>query len=240
MTDTLSDHRTLWRDKPVLRAIYENFYERLAAHCVPGRTLEIGGGVGNLKSWLPDIVTSDIQSAPWLDVVADAHRLPFKDGSFSNLVLFDVLHHLERPRLFLTEASRVLAPGGRVVVVEPAITPVSWLFYHLCHPEPVRLAEDPLAEGGLSAGRDPYDSNQAIPTRLFGRDRHRLEAACPDLRVREVRRLSLFAYPLSGGFRPWSLIPAGLVGPLLRLEDRLLPLLGPLMAFRLLGVLERR
>ena len=57
--------------------------------------------------------------------------------------------------------------------------------------------------------------------------------------MREVRWIGLFAYPLSGGFRPWSLIPERLVEPLLDLEHYLLPFLGPLTAFRLLIVVER-
>ena len=44
---------------------------------------------------------------------------------------------------------------------------------------------------------------------------------------------------IGGGFRSWSLIPAGAVRSLLRLEDSLLPFLGPLMAFRMPVVLER-
>jgi len=55
-----------------------------------------------------------------------------------------------------------------------------------------------------------------------------------------VRNLSLFAYPLSGGYRRWSLVPAFLVRPLLLVEDGLLTLLGPAMAFRLFVLLERR
>jgi hypothetical protein len=60
------------------------------------------------------------------------------------------------------------------------------------------------------------------------------------LRVREVRRLSLLAYPLSGGFKPWSLLPSALVGPLLALENKLAHVLGGLMAFRMLVVVEKR
>jgi hypothetical protein len=51
--------------------------------------------------------------------------------------------------------------------------------------------------------------------------------------------MSLFAYPLSGGFKPWSLLPAAAAGPLLTLEHMLEPALAPLMAFRLLAVMER-
>lgn len=240
VSDTLREHRAVWAAKPALRAVYEDAYRRIVAACRPGRTLEVGGGVGNLKAFLPDIVSVDIQPAPWLDAVADAHVLPFGHRCFANVVLFDVLHHLERPRRFLAEAARVLAPGGRLVLVEPAITPVSYFVFKLGHPEPVRLGEDPLAEGDPSPGRDPYRANQAIATRLLGRDRGRLAAAVPDLRLVERRRFGLFAYPLSGGFRRWSLLPARLVAPLVRLEERLVPWLGWLMAFRLFAVLERR
>ena len=53
-------------DKPVLRTVYQDCYRRIVAHCQPGRTLEIGGGTGNLKSYLDEIISSDIQVSPWL------------------------------------------------------------------------------------------------------------------------------------------------------------------------------
>jgi SAM-dependent methyltransferase len=239
----LDGHRAIWQSKPVLRAIYEDLYRRIVGACVPGRTLEIGGGTGNLKAFAPDVVSSDIQVAPWLDIACDAHRLPFAPAAFSNVVLFDVLHHLARPRLFFEEAQRVLKSNGRIVLVEPAMTFASLPFYHWLHEEPVRLGEDPLEKGDPPKGRNPYDANQAIPSLLFGpvfgRHRHRFEAAFPSLLIREVRPTSLFAYPLSGGFRRWSLVPESLVGTLLRAEAVLAPLLGPILAFRLVVVLER-
>jgi SAM-dependent methyltransferase len=230
----------VWRTKPVLRAVYTHYYGEIAARCRAGPTLEVGGGSGNLKSYVVDAITSDIQHVPWLDVVADAHFLPFAAGSLGNVVLFDVLHHLQRPRLFLLEAERVLRPGGRLLMVEPAITPLSWLLYKLLHDEPVRMSDDPLAEGGIDPTRDPFASNQAIPTLLFGRYRHRLAHAFPRLRLIEKRRIAYFAYPLSGGFKRWSLLPIWAVGPLLRLEQWLEPVLQSIMAFRLLVVMEKR
>lgn len=240
LRETLDGHRRVWERKPVLRAIYADCYRRMVAQCRPGRTLEIGGGTGNLKAHLKDIVSLDVQASPWLDLVADAQRLPFAERSFDNIVMFDVLHHLERPRLFLQEAARTLRPGGRVVVCEPGITPVSYVFYTFFHPEPVRLGEDPLAAGGLSPDRDPWDSNQHIPTALFGRARARLPNAVPGLAVLSCDYFGLLAYPLSGGFRSWSLLPAGLVGGLLKLENLLAPVLGRLMGFRLIGVIAKQ
>src|SRR3546814_6056098 len=70
--------------------------------------------------------------------------------------------------------------------------------------------------------------------------RRRFATAFPGLRFAVRAWLSLFAYPLSGGYQSWSLVPEAVVGPLLKLENLLLPLLGPIMAFRLAIILERR
>ncbi len=242
MAPSLETYRRIWQAKPVLRAVYGDLFNRIAGYCHPGRTLEIGGGIGNLRAALTDVVSTDIQFAPWLDAVADAETLPFKAGSMANIVMFDVLHHIPRPALFLAEAERVLKPGGRLVMIEPAITPVSWLVLRLAHPEPVRLSADPLAAAPLSRDDDPYDANQAIPTLLFSKPKGQADfhRAFPTLHIREVRLLSLFAYPLSGGFKNWSLLPLGLVPKLIRIEEFLLPWLGPLMAFRMIVVIEKQ
>lgn len=245
MTDVkLAEHRDLWARKPALRGVYTDWYHRLVAACKPGRTLELGGGPGNFKAFNDaarmEVVSTDIVFTPWLDAVCDGHYLPFADASFDNIVMIDVLHHLAKPRLFFAEAQRVLKPGGRVVMVEPAITAGSRLFYTFLHPEPVRLREDALAEGPPDPGRDPFDSNQAFPTLLFNRQRSRFEATFPALAVHTVRWFSFLAYPLSGGFRPWSLVPARLVEPLLRFERVLEPYLGRAFGFRMMTVLERR
>jgi len=49
--------------------------------------------------------------------VADAHELPFADGSFDAVMVFHTLTYAERPPRVLAECARVLRPGGRVVVL---------------------------------------------------------------------------------------------------------------------------
>lgn len=239
--DRPAGYRALWQSKPVLRKIYNDLYGQIAERLRPGRTLEVGGGSGNLKAFAPEVYSSDILPTSWLDVACDAQRLPFASNCMDNIVMMDVLHHIERPVQFLQEATRVLRPGGRILFCEPAITPTSWPVYHWCHPEPVRLSEDPFAAGTLTPGRDPYASNQAIPTLMFMRRKGRanLASALPGLRLAERRYLSLWAYPLSGGFRRWRLLPNWAPAPLLAVERALLPVLGPLCAFRMLVVLEK-
>jgi SAM-dependent methyltransferase len=236
---TPADYRAIWASKPVLRAVYEDIYRRMAAALTPGRTLEIGGGSGNFKAFAPGTLSSDIIPAPWLDLVCDAQRLPFAAGSLSNVVMVDVLHHIEFPIRALRDIAEVLRPGGRLIMCEPAITPISGLFYRHFHPEPVDMTADPLVDGAISPDKDPFDSNQAIPTLLTGPYRERLAAAVPELMLESADRFSFFAYPLSGGFRPWSAIPASLVPPVLKVEWAVRHVLGPLAAFRLLAVYRR-
>jgi SAM-dependent methyltransferase len=240
VSERLFSQRATWQEKPALRAIYEALYKKMALACKPGPTLEIGGGSGNFSDFSTEVIATDIQKVPWLDVVCDAHRLPFRKSSFDNIVMFDVLHHLDRPRRFFSDAVEVLRPGGRIVMMEPMITPASWPVYRYLHPEPVRLGADPLAHGDPDPAKDPFDSNQAIPMLLFRREARALTQAFPSLRLRQFNYLGLWAYPLSGGYRKWTLIPSSLVRSVMWFEDKVAPVLGPVFAFRLLAVVERR
>jgi SAM-dependent methyltransferase len=234
-------HRQVWERKETLRLLYRDFHRRLLESCPEGPVLDIGGGTAHIKDSRPGIISTDILLFPGIDVVADAHRLPFAARSFSGVVMLDVLHHLERPVEFLSEASRVLRPGGCLAMIEPAMTPIARRFYQHFHEEPVDMDADPFASVAIDPNRDPFDANQAIPSLLFTTPsaRSRFEATVPSLRVKRVTWLSLFAYPLSGGFQSWSLMPAALVRPMLALEERIPEIARTQIAFRMMVVLER-
>jgi SAM-dependent methyltransferase len=235
----LADYRKIWDSKPVLREVYHDYYKRILQACNSGLTLEIGGGSGNIKERIPNVISLDVLHASWLDVIADAQKLPFKPNAFQNLILFDVLHHIENQNLFFKEASRILKPGGKIIMLEPGITPLSWFFYNFLHQEPVILNIDPLAHNSIDPERDPYDSNQAIPTLMFGKYQNAFFNTFPEFKIIQKEWLSLFAYPLSGGFKKWSLIPPKTVLPLLKFEEVLLPYIGKFAGFRLFVTIEK-
>ena len=191
------------------------------------------------KASRPHTVSTDIVSAPWLDAVCDAQQLPFAPGTFANVVMVDVLHHIEYPARAMNEFARVLRNGGRLIFCEPAITPLSGIFYRLFHEEPVDMSANPLKDGVITADKDPWDSNQALPTLLTGRYRKETKAAVPDLTLLGLDQFSFLGYPLSGGFKEWSLLPANIAPGLLRVEWSVRKVLGPLAAFRLLAVYEK-
>lgn len=123
----------LWLERAALEAALD-----LAA-IVPGeRVLDVGTGTGGLLRALrrrgvrPGWVLGIDRSAAMLDRVpalpegwllarADATRIPLCDGSVDVALAAFLLHLLgdRRRRRCLRELARVVAPGGRIVVVVP-------------------------------------------------------------------------------------------------------------------------
>lgn len=104
-----------------------------AVRTEPGeRLLEIGCGEGgnlyHLKArgvhrfgvdYSPEKVAFAARASGAGAAVADATRLPFADATFDVALIRDLLHHLPNRAGALSEAFRVLKPGGRLTVIEP-------------------------------------------------------------------------------------------------------------------------
>jgi len=235
-------HREAWQQNPALRALYADWYGRIGSElrkAPPGRKLELGSGPGFAREFIPDLELTDLVRAEWHDHELSADSLPFENGSVGALVLFDVLHHLSSPRAFFSEASRVLAPGGLVILCEPYIGPLSYPVYKFLHEEPVRMFKDPLHQE-MERTKDPFDANQAIPTLLFGPYRAGFERTFPELRIDKVERLAGLSYPVSGGFSRGPLVPQWLFRGLVAAEAKLPKAAFSLFGFRMLAVLEKR
>lgn len=234
----LHRHRAVWEKKQVLRAIYSEWYQKIVGALSTGNTVEIGGGSGNLKEYFPEMITSDIVLLPWVNLVLDAHNVPFKDESLENVVLFDVLHHLENPSSFLDELVRVLRPGGRAVLMEPYVSLASYPVYRFFHSEALDMSQDPFEAEKASPVRNPFSANQAIPTLIFNRYKDSFQKRYPALKLIRCDRLGFLAYPLSGGFDHPSLLPLWAIKPAFLIE-RFLSFFGSLLAFRIFVVLEK-
>jgi hypothetical protein len=149
------------------------------------------------------------------------------------------MHHVVFPLRFLRAAGQPLRSGGSLVMVEPAITWGSALFYRYIHQEPVDMSAEIFADGIPDGQRDPYAANQAIPT-LLVRDRDKFHRLVPELRIKDVSWFSFATYPLSGGFKPWTLVSEKTARAGLVFERRFERLFGRGFAFRMLIVIERR
>jgi demethylmenaquinone methyltransferase/2-methoxy-6-polyprenyl-1,4-benzoquinol methylase len=52
---------------------------------------------------------------------APAEHLPFASSAFDRIIMVDALHHVFDQHQTVAELWRVLAPGGRIVIIEPDI-----------------------------------------------------------------------------------------------------------------------
>ena len=242
--EVLRRHRRVWEQKPVLRRIYnEEFFSRLlSAKTSGGVSVEVGGGPGFFKQLLPSVISTDLVSCPWLDVVADAQALPFQTSSVTNVFGLDVLHHLAAPMKFLKEAERVLIPGGRLVLVEPWITPFSYLIYNYFHQEECDFSARPWEanDGEIPQTKKALDGNPALPYLMFRtRNRQKTLAELPGFSLVATEPFCLFAYLLSFGFKATNLLPESLYPAVSAFERHTLPLWRHVAALRVLLVLEK-
>jgi len=238
--DYLETHRSVWAQKPVLRRLYvEQFYALLLENLAPGTTsVEIGSGPGLLDEIDPSIIRTDILYSKHINCVTDAHHLPFASGSVDNLLGLDVLHHFSQPVLFLREAARVLRPQGRLVMVEPWITPFSQLIYTYLHQETCDLSVQPWVENieQFAPNKKAFDGNAAIPYLLATKGREAVDGAVPELELTTVYRFSSLTYLLSLGFKPASFLPNAAYPLLYSVEKATRPLWQQAAALRALLV----
>lgn len=99
-------------------------HQAMRTHASDLLTLDLGCGRALHRQWFPKLVGIDICSNPGVDAVADAHALPFAEGTFEQVISSEVLEHLHTPVKAAAEIARVLKPGGRLVLTVPMVYPV--------------------------------------------------------------------------------------------------------------------
>lgn len=211
----LSVHHAILESKPMMKHVFEELYDTCLALDKRFFTqrnqkrVEIGAGVSFIKERDATVITSDIKSAPNLDMVVDALNMPFEKNSISALFALNCFHHLPDPTLFFQELDRVLAPGGGCVLIEPYHGPVASVFYK-------NLFDSETFDKGQSTWINYNQgvmngANQALSFIVFKRDLKKFQAQFPNLEVVENRVFNNYLrYLFSGGLNFKQLVPSQL------------------------------
>lgn len=231
-----------WQEKPILRRVYCYFYEKISDNLSKnnnGITVELGSGFGGIKETTPQCILTDVHSNQWVDKVEDAYSLSFEDSSVSNLILFDVFHHLQYPGSALKEFHRVLNQNGRVVIFEPCLSILGFLVYGLLHQEPLGMQKPIqwLAPSDTSLDKTGYYAAQANAAKIFLSGD--FDKYLQDWNIVKIMRYSAISYVASGGYSKPQFYPDWAY-PVMRVVDRLCDFMPLLFATRVLVVLEKR
>ncbi|HJQ41702.1 MAG TPA: class I SAM-dependent methyltransferase [Jatrophihabitantaceae bacterium] len=152
-----------WRSFARRIALWATSHEPLA-----GDVLEIGGGSGAMAEAVlrrfPDIRLTVADLDPLMvraiegelggratAVVADATALPFDDASFDVVTSYLMLHHIGTWEDAVTEAVRVLRPGGRFIGYDVVDTGISRAFHHADGIHDLRSITDVSLRAALGA-----------------------------------------------------------------------------------------
>ena len=98
-----------------------------------GLLLDAGGGTGrvaeSLRKMVRQVFVADISRGMLrhaseknlASTCASVENLPFASGVINRIIMVDALHHVFDQQQAILELWRVLAPGGRIVIIEPDI-----------------------------------------------------------------------------------------------------------------------
>lgn len=125
-------------------------------------------------------------------VLGDFNQLPYEDASFDTILFHQVLHYAQTPDRAIGEAARVLAPGGRLVIVDFAQHEVEELRSVHAHAR-LGFADDMIAQAfaanGLSlAAVNALEGGKLIVkiwlgTRIAPKDIGEIPSHSPKLRI---------------------------------------------------------
>ncbi len=185
-------------------------------------------------------LTAEAPGAPEPLCVCSAEALPFPADTFACVVGFDVLGRSPHPARVLSEAARVLAPGGRVVLVEPWTGTAGRLFHGLHNHRRVAPGLDPWFDAG--------SANAAAPRECLVERADELPRHAPELKVIEVAPFGglgevLASRPAPDAARDAASAANRITRHLARLDrlpGPLRRLLNGLLATRALCILEKR
>lgn len=164
--------------------------------------LEVGAGAAISEIFLEQrIVRTDILPFNDFDVMGHCsmENLPFKESQFDAVLAFDSIHHSEKPSKSILELLRVTREGGKIILVEPFVSPLSYLPYKMLHHEDTSW--DFREKGSIelsSRNLNPAMGDQGVSRFIINQLSNWRSTNFPKLTV-SITYLSPFSFFATGG-----------------------------------------
>ena len=198
--------------KSSIRYFYQQSYQRykrwLNMTVKDGQAIELGSGVGFVKEYIPELITTDVVSYPGLDQILDATDMPYDNESLRFICMLNVFHHISDVEKFLDEAQRCLKSKGKIHIIDQHAGFFGRFVFKYLHHENF----DPNALDWSFCSLDPVsDANGALAWIVFQRDQDIFKKKFPSLEIIEYRPHTPLYYWLSGGLKDWSLLNKNMI-----------------------------
>lgn len=173
-------HRSMFEKYPIKQKVFMRLHHWILQNLqINPNTpdflgIELGAGAFPISVTEPRIKATDFvpdELPEWIEQHVDACDLRFRDGELHVIVCQNSFHHFQDPLKFLTEAERVLAPGGKIAIFEPYHSPLGNIFFKF-----LTSTESFDKTGHLVGPADRMlNANQAMSYIVFEREWSRLK-----------------------------------------------------------------
>ena len=173
------------------------------------KILDIGcGSSPRYHKYIPStVVCADKLGTESAHLLADAKALPFKPSSFDGVVSVNALYYCEEPRVAISEFSKVLKKGGKLVMVTPFFYPIHDILHDKYRFTEYGLRE--ILDEGLSVEKIvPIGGMFSIPALLL----HSIQKGVALLFPKKIR-------PVVSVIMALVLLPFSILGQLICLLD---------------------
>ncbi len=164
--------------------------------------VEVGCGTGVSKDYIKakEYLVSDFADHAWLDLKnVDALNTGFENSSFDFVVSSNMVHHVPYPVRFFEEMSRILKPGGVLLIQEINASFFMRILLRLMRHEGYSFEVDVFNRDLVCTDpNDLWSANCAIPNLLFD-DESRFHSNVSQFRIEHKSFSEFFTFINSGG-----------------------------------------
>lgn len=186
-----------------LKRLVKMRFEWMNSYIKPdGVGAEVGCGTGVSKDFIraKSYSVTDFASHEWLDVKnVDALSTGFADSSFDFIVSSNMVHHVPYPIRFFEEMSRILKPGGVLLIQEINASLFMRILLRLMRHEGYSFEVDVFDRDLVCTDpQDLWSANCAIPNLLFD-DEARFHEHVKQFKIERRSFSEFFTFINSGG-----------------------------------------